>query len=94
MALVLDTLDCVSTSRPAFFRAAILAEMSETCWEKNNQVSQDRLIVFTQASWIECAGCTLPQRVGQEICLGKCESTFKNKGFPHRMCTWFLSRNL
>lgn len=72
MALVLDTLDCVSTSRPAFFRAAILAEMSETWGGKNNQVSQDRLIVFTQASWIECAVCTLPQRVGQEICLGKC----------------------
>lgn len=43
MALVLDTLDCVSTSRPAFFRAAILVEMSETWGGKNNQVSQDKV---------------------------------------------------
>lgn len=39
MALVLGTLDCGSTSRPAFFRAAILAEMSETWKKKHNQVS-------------------------------------------------------
>lgn len=39
VALVFDTLDCESTSRPAFFRAAILAEMSET-WRKKTKHNQ------------------------------------------------------
>lgn len=67
VALVLDTLDCGSTSRPAFFRAAILAEMSET-WEKRHaQVSQNRLIEFAHVSWRECAACRSPERVRPEI---------------------------